>query len=87
MNKTPVVLLLLLRILRIGLLFCATCAVLFFSIEVWKNWFAGAQHDLSVPDYVFLAVLVAAFAGSLALARSIDREIRKMETMGAGEGR
>lgn len=81
MSKRPTILLLLLRFLRLGLLFCAVCVALFFAIEVWKNWFAGAYHEMSLPDYAFLAVLVAVFAGALALVRGITREIRKMETI------
>lgn len=81
MSKTPTVLLLLLRALRLGLLFCAICVALFFAIEVWKNWFSGAHHDMFVADYAFLTALVAVFAGALALWRSIAREIRKMETI------
>jgi hypothetical protein len=72
--------LLLLKVLRTGLLVCAGLVGLSFLIEVWKNWLSGAQHEMSAPDYVFLAVLVVVFAGALALVRAIVREIRNMET-------
>jgi fucose 4-O-acetylase-like acetyltransferase len=81
MNRSPV-LLVVLRLLRIGLLFCAASVALIFAIEIWKNWFSGADHEMAVPDLAFLAVLVAIFAAALALVRSIAREVRKMETMG-----
>jgi hypothetical protein len=77
---------LVLRLLRIGLLFCAGSVALFFAIEIWKNWLSGAEHEMAVSDYAFLAVLVAIFAATLALVRSIAGEIRKMETMGPENG-
>jgi hypothetical protein len=86
MGRSPV-LVVLLKLLRIGVVFCAASVLFFFLIEVWKNWGSGATHIISLPDYVFLAVLVAVFAGALALVRAIAREIRKMETIDRGSGR
>lgn len=83
MSWSPI-LLLVLKLLRIGLLFCAGSVALFFAIEIWKVWLSGADHELAVPDFAFLAVLIAIFAATLALVRGIAREIRKMESMGAG---
>ena len=67
-----------LRLLRIGLLFCAGSVTLFFTIEVWKNWLSGAEHQISLPDYLFLAVLLGIFVGAVSLLSAIAREIRRM---------
>jgi hypothetical protein len=81
MSRSPL-LLMILKLMRIGLLFCAGSVLVIFAIEVWKDWFLGADHEMQAPDFAFLGVLVAVFAGALALTRSVAREIRKMETIG-----
>ncbi|CAN5510602.1 hypothetical protein BH10PSE7_BH10PSE7_00750 [soil metagenome] len=66
-----------LRSIRAGLIVCSGLVGLFFAIEIWKNWFSGAEHVLVARDYAFLVVLVLIFSGSLLLVRSITRELRK----------
>ncbi len=73
---------LLLRLLRIGLFFCAFAAGAILAIEVWKNWLWVADHVMSAADYGFLGVLLAVLAGSLVLARTIRREMAKTPPTG-----
>ena len=73
----PALMQFILRAVRSTLIVCAGLVALFFALEVWKNWFAGAERTLDVRDYGFLIVLLAIFGGSLLLVRSISRELRK----------
>jgi hypothetical protein len=74
---------LLLRLLRIGLFFCAFAATAILALEVWKNWLWVADREMSAADYGFLAILLAVIAGSLSLARAIHRELSKIPPTGA----
>ncbi len=80
MSHIPVALLLL-SLLRIGVLFCAASAALILAIELWKMGLSGADHEMSMTDYAFLAVLAGVIAAAVALARSIGREIGKLKAI------
>ena len=68
---------LLLRVMRAGAIGAAGFVTLVIAIEIWKRWNFGGFGTMSRGDYTFFAVLAVMLAGSLWLARSITRELRK----------
>lgn len=68
---------LILRVMRAGAVAAAGFVVLVIAIEIWKRWNFGGFGTMSRGDYTFFAVLAVMLAGSLWLARSITRELRK----------
>jgi hypothetical protein len=75
----PSVAVLILRILRIGVLFCAGSATLVLAIVLWEQMLSN--HEMSITDYAFLAVVVGVIAAAMALSRSINREIGRAKTL------
>jgi len=71
---------LMLRAMRVGVLGVAGFAILVIAIEAAKRWVGGGFGSMSRTDVSFFAVLAALLFGSLYLARSITRELRKSGT-------
>jgi hypothetical protein len=53
----PSVAVLILRLLSIGVRFCAGSAALILAIVLWEQTLSGANHEMSMTDYAFLAVV------------------------------
>ncbi len=77
----PSVAVLILRLLRIGVRFCAGSATLILAIVLWEQTLSGANHEMSITDYAFLAVVAGVIAAAMALSRSINREIGRAKTL------
>jgi len=71
---------LMLQAMRVGVLGVAGFAILFFGIKAAQHWVGGGFGSMSRTDVCFFAVLAALLFGSLYLARSITRELRKSGT-------
>ncbi len=68
---------LILRAMRAGAIAAAGFVVLVIAIEIWKRWNFGGFSAMSRGDYTFFGVLAVMLVGTLWLARSITRELRK----------
>ena len=78
MSRIPVALLFL-RLLRIGVLFCVGSATLILAIVSLEQTLSN--HEMSITDYAFLAVVAGVIAAAMALSRSINREIGRAKTL------
>ena len=78
MSRIPVALLIL-RLLRIGVLFCVGSATLVLAIVLWEQTLSN--HEMSITDYAFLAVVAGVIAAAMALSRSLNREIGRAKTL------
>jgi hypothetical protein len=65
---------LLLKVMRVGALGAAGLLAVFIGIEGWTHWREGVPDR---PHINFMAVIVIMLLGSLWLAYSISREIKK----------
>ena len=80
MSRIPVALLIL-RLLRIGVVFCAVSAALILAIVLWKETLSRTDHEMSMADYAFVAVVAGVIAAAVALSISISREIAKVKRL------
>ena len=78
MSRIPVALLIL-RLLRIGVLFCVGSATLILAIVLWEQTLSN--HEISITDYAFLAVVAGVIAAAMALSRLINREIGRAKSL------
>lgn len=78
MSRIPVALLIL-RLLRIGVLFCVGSATLILAIVSLEQTLSN--HEMWITDYAFLAVVAGVIAAAMALSRSINREIGRAKTL------
>jgi len=72
---------LILRLLHIGVRFCAGSAMLILAIVLWEQTLSGANHEMSMTDYAFLAVVAGVIAAAMVLSRSINREIGRAKNL------
>ena len=77
----PSVAVLILRLLRTGVRFCVGSATLVLAIVLWEQTLSGANHEMSITDYAFLAVVAGVIAAAMALSRSLNREIGRAKTL------
>lgn len=80
MSQMSPLLLLILKIIRIGMLGTAGLMLLFSGLALWQKQRTVGLEALTRQDYTFIGVLLLLCLAALWMARSISREIRNSGT-------